>query len=273
MLIYPVIDPIIVSFTLPVMGLVAIRWYGVMYLLGLACAWWLALRLTRAGRAPTRTREEVDDLIFYAAMGVIVGGRIGYALFYQFNELLHDPLFLFKITQGGMSFHGGLLGVLLAMWLYGRKIHQPFFAITDFIAPMVPIGLGLGRLGNFINQELWGRATDAQWAMVFPSDPLHLVRHPSQLYQFALEGVLLFIVLHIYASKPRALGMVSGWFLILYALFRFAVEFFREPDAQIGFDWLGWMTRGQELCVPMLIAGIAICIWACHRSKKPHSRG
>lgn len=257
MLAYPHIDPIIVS-----IGPLAVRWYGVMYLLGLSAAWWLSLRRMQAGSAPVRTREEVDDLIFYAALGVILGGRLGYTLFYQFDLFLHDPLWLFKITQGGMSFHGGLIGVLIALWFYARKLEVRFFTLMDFVAPLVPIGLGLGRLGNFINQELWGRATDVQWAMIFPADPLQLARHPSQLYQFVLEGVALFVLLQLLARKKPATGVVSGWFLMLYAIMRFSVEFFREPDAQIGLEWLGWMTRGQELCVPMFFAGVVICVWA-----------
>lgn len=264
MLTYPQIDPIIVH-----LGPLAIRWYGVMYLLSFIAVWWLAVRRTAAGLAATQTRQEVEDMIFYGALGVILGGRIGYVFFYQFDTFLHDPLFLFKITQGGMSFHGGLVGVLIALALFARKIHQPFFAVMDTVAPLTPIGLGLGRLGNFINQELWGRPTDVPWAMLFPADPLQLPRHPSQLYQFAFEGVLLFVLLYWFSRKPRPRGLTSGLFLTLYAIFRFSMEFFREPDAFLGFDALGWMTRGQELCIPMFIAGIIICIW----SVKKHSVG
>ena len=263
MLAYPQIDPVIFS-----VGPLAVRWYGVMYLLGFLATGWLALRRTEAGLAPTRNRQEVEDLVFYGAMGVILGGRIGYILFYQFGAFLHNPLILFRITEGGMSFHGGLIGVLLALGLYARKIRQPFFAVMDLVAPLTPIGLGLGRLGNFINQELWGRVTDVPWAMVFPADPLALPRHPSQLYQFALEGMLLFAILYWFSRKPRPLGLVSGLFLVFYAIFRFSVEFFRNPDAHIGYEWLGWMTRGQELCIPMAIAGLAICAWAIRQHPK-----
>lgn len=262
MLVFPHIDPVIFS-----IGPLAIRWYGVMYLLSFILVWWFAVRRTETGLAATRNRQEVEDMIFYGALGVILGGRIGYVLFYQFGAFLHNPLLLFKITQGGMSFHGGLIGVLIALALFARKIHQPFFSVMDLVAPLTPIGLGLGRLGNFINQELWGRATDVQWAMVFPADPLQLARHPSPLYQFALEGVLLFAILYFFSRKPRPMGLVSGLFLTLYATFRFTSEFFREPDAHIGFEALGWMTRGQELCIPMLIAGIAICIWSLRKNK------
>lgn len=269
MLAFPQIDPIILSIG-PFFGIgpLAIRWYGVMYLLSFMAVWWCAVRRTEAGMAATSNRQEVEDMIFYGALGVILGGRIGYVLFYQFDAFLHNPLVLFKITEGGMSFHGGLIGVLVALALFARKIKQPFFAVMDLVAPLTPIGLGLGRLGNFINQELWGRATDAPWAMVFPDDPLQLSRHPSQLYQFALEGVLLFLLLDFFARKARPQGMVSGLFLVFYAILRFSVEFFREPDAHIGFDSLGWMTRGQELCIPMLIAGLAICVWSLLRHKR-----
>lgn len=261
MLTYPQIDPIIFS-----AGPIAVRWYGVMYLLSFVAVWWLAVRRTETGLAATRSRQEVEDMIFYGALGVVLGGRIGYVLFYQFGAFLHNPLMLFNITQGGMSFHGGLIGVLIALALFARKIQQPFFAVMDLVAPLTPIGLGLGRLGNFINQELWGRATDAPWAMVFPADPLQLARHPSPLYQFALEGVLLFAILYCFSRKTRPQGLVSGLFLTLYALFRFTSEFFREPDAHIGFDALGWMTRGQELCIPMLLAGIVICVWSLKKN-------
>ena len=238
-----------------------------MYLLSFLLVWWLAVRRTQTSLAATKTRQEVEDMIFYGALGVILGGRIGYVLFYQFDTLLHDPLFLFKITQGGMSFHGGLIGVLVALALFARKIQQPFFAVMDTVAPLTPIGLGLGRLGNFINQELWGRATDAPWGMVFPADPLQLARHPSQLYQFALEGVLMFVLLYWFSSKPRPQALISGLFLVLYAICRFSMEFFREPVSFLGFAAFGWMTRGQELCIPMFLAGVIISAWSIKRNK------
>lgn len=264
MLTYPVIDPVILR-----VGPVALHWYGLMYVLGFAGAYWLALRQMTHGRAPIGSQQDVEDLIFQGAMGVVLGGRIGYVLFYQFSTFLHDPLFLFRITQGGMSFHGGLIGVLVAMTWFARQRRLHFFTVTDFIAPLVPIGLGFGRIGNFINQELWGRPTDLPWGMVFPLDPAGLARHPSQLYQAMLEGVLLFVLLQWLARKPRATGVVSGWFLMLYATLRFSVEFLREPDAHIGFEWLGWMTRGQELCLPMFVAGLVIyCIAVRHRRRE-----
>ena len=191
-------------------------------------------------------------------------------LFYQFDALLANPLTLFKITDGGMSFHGGLIGVLIAMVLFARKIDKPFLQVMDLLAPLAPIGLGLGRLGNFINQELWGRVADPSlpWAMVFPADPMQLPRHPSQLYQFLLEGVLLFIVLQFIARKPRATGFVSGCFLIGYGLARFIAEFFRQPDAHIGLEAFGWMSRGQELSLPMIAAGIVLVAVSQYRAKR-----
>jgi phosphatidylglycerol:prolipoprotein diacylglycerol transferase len=252
MLKYPVIDPVLVS-----LGPLQVHWYGIMYLLGFAGAWWLATRRSRLPNSPCQT-EQVEDLIVYGAAGVILGGRFGYVLFYHFDRFIEDPLWLLRIWEGGMSFHGGLLGVAIALLVYARKLRQPFFAVTDFIAPMVPIGLGLGRLGNFIGQELWGRATDVPWAMVFPRDPEQLARHPSQLYQAALEGLILFVILFWFSSKPRPKMAVTGLFLILYSCFRMAVEFFREPDSHIGFDAMGWLTRGQLLSFPMLMVGCTL---------------
>lgn len=265
MLPYPQIDPIIFS-----IGPLAIRWYGVMYLIGFLAIGYLAWRKSVKGLAPTKNRAEVEDMIFYGALGVILGGRIGYMLFYQFDALLANPLTLFKITDGGMSFHGGLIGVLIAMVLFARKIDKPFLQVMDLLAPLAPIGLGLGRLGNFINQELWGRVADPSlpWAMVFPADPMQLPRHPSQLYQFLLEGVLLFIVLQFIARKPRATGFVSGCFLIGYGLARFIAEFFRQPDAHIGLEAFGWMSRGQELSLPMIAAGIVLVAVSQYRAKR-----
>ena len=195
-------------------------------------------------------------MVFYSAMGVVLGGRIGYVLFYGGDRLLEDPLWALRVWEGGMSFHGGMLGVIFANWLYARSHELDYPRLLDFVAPLVPIGLGLGRLGNFIGQELWGRVTDAPWGMVFPSDPLQLPRHPSQLYQFALEGMLLFVVLFWFSSKPRPRLAVGGVFMLGYGCARFIAEFFREPDSHIGFDLFGWMTRGQLLCVPMILFGL-----------------
>ncbi len=205
------------------------------------------------------TRKQVDDLIFYAALGVILGGRFGYILFYDLASYTRDPLNILKIWQGGMSFHGGLIGVLIAVWLYGRKIGQTFFQVTDFVAPLVPIGLGAGRIGNFINGELWGRETDLPWGMIFPyTDQLLLVRHPSQLYEALLEGVLLFAILWGYSRRSRPLMSVSAMFLIFYGSFRILVEFAREPDAHLGYLAFDWLTMGQLLSLPMVVLGVVL---------------
>lgn len=261
MLHYPHLDPI--AFTL---GPIKVHWYGIMYLIAFAAAWILCT--IRGKRDDIRLNaDQVSDLIFYAALGVILGGRLGYMLFYDFMPFVHHPWIIFRVWDGGMSFHGGLLGVTLALWLYGRKVNKTFLQLTDFVAPVVPIGLGLGRLGNFINGELWGRVTDVPWAMVFPKAG-SLPRHPSQIYEFLLEGVLLFIILWWYSSKPRVRGAISGLFLLCYGAFRFFVEFFRQPDPQLGFVAFGWMTRGQELSIPMIIIGVVMLTWAYTRNNK-----
>jgi phosphatidylglycerol---prolipoprotein diacylglyceryl transferase len=266
MLKYPEIDPVLLSlgpFDIAgkTLGPLEVHWYGIMYLFGFLGAWLVAMNRAKQPNSFV-SKAQIEDLIVYGAMGVIIGGRFGYVLFYYFDRFLLDPLWLFRVWEGGMSFHGGMLGVVVALWLYSRKIRQPFLAVTDFVAPMVPLGLGFGRLGNFIGQELWGRATDVSWGMVFPRDPLGLTRHPSQLYQAFLEGLVLFTVLLWFSSKPRPRGAVGGLFLLLYGCFRFSVEFVREPDSHIGFDILGWMTRGQMLSLPMILAGIGFLIWA-----------
>jgi phosphatidylglycerol:prolipoprotein diacylglycerol transferase len=248
---FPVIDPIIFS-----IGPVSLRWYGTMYLIGFIAA------LVMANKAADRshgywTRDQVSDLLFYGFLGVVLGGRVGYVLFYQFDYFLSDPLYLLEIWQGGMSFHGGLLGVILAIFIFARKTQKSFLMVGDFVAPLVPIGLGMGRLGNFINAELWGRETDVAWAMVFPTDQLQLPRHPSQLYEFVLEGVVLFAILYIISRKTQRLGLASGVFLIGYGVFRSIVEFFREPDAHLGL-YFSFISKGQILSIPMILAGIFI---------------
>jgi phosphatidylglycerol---prolipoprotein diacylglyceryl transferase len=263
------INPIAVS-----LGPIAIHWYGLMYLIGIASAWYLGERRRKAGRLPV-SKEQFSDLIFYGSMGVILGGRIGYVLFYGFSDLVHDPLMLFRIWDGGMSFHGGLLGVVCACWIWSRanKIH--LFDTLDFVSPLVPLGLGPGRLGNFIGGELWGRHTDLPWGVIFPRalDGLQKTqeqlremylagqlnveaRHPSQLYEFFLEGVVLFCVLWWLSSKPRPRYLISGTFALLYGLFRFSIEFVREPDVQLGFLAFDWLTMGQLLSLPLIGAGI-----------------
>ena len=259
MLIHPDFDPIAFS-----LGPLQVRWYGLMYLFGFAGGWALGrYRATQPGA--DWSKAQVDDLVFFIALGVILGGRVGYVLFYNFGALLDDPLMLFRIWEGGMSFHGGLLGVLLAMGLFARKIHKGFFEVTDFIAPLVPPGLFFGRIGNFINGELWGRVSDVPWATVFYGPGAgELPRHPSQLYQAALEGVALFLILWLFSAKLRPTMAVSGMFLFWYGVFRFVVEFFRQPDAHLGY-LLGWLTMGQLLSLPMIIIGVGFIVWAYRR--------
>jgi len=258
MLIAPDIDPVAIQF-----GPLKIHWYGLMYLVGFVGGW--AVGVYRAKQPNSGwQRNEVADLLFYIALGVVLGGRLGYVLFYNLGYYLKHPLEIFYIWTGGMSFHGGLIGVIVAMWWYGRKTRRHWLAVTDFIAPLVPIGLGAGRIGNFINHELWGRVTDVPWGMVFRNAG-PLPRHPTQLYEFALEGIALFLVLWLYARKPRPVGAVSGLFLIGYGVFRFAVEFVRVPDAHLGYLALDWVTMGQILSLPMIIAGIALMVWAGRR--------
>ncbi|PWG62979.1 prolipoprotein diacylglyceryl transferase [Sediminicurvatus halobius] len=252
---YPDIDPVAIS-----LGPVDIHWYGLMYAVGFALAWWLG-RL-RARRPDTAVAPgQLDDLVVYAAIGVIVGGRIGYALFYGTERLLADPLSLLRIWEGGMAFHGGLLGVILMLWVFARRSGQPFLAVGDFVAPLVPLGLGAGRLGNFINGELWGAPTSVPWGMIYPPlgpEP----RHPSQLYEMALEGVVLFAVVWLFSRRPRPMGSVGGLFIAGYGCARFLVEFVRLPDAHIGYLAWGWLTMGQVLSLPMVVGGAALMLWA-----------
>lgn len=257
---FPVIDPIIFS-----IGPVALRWYGAMYLVGFLAAMFMANKAADNSKG-LWTRDEVSDLLFYSFLGVILGGRVGYVLFYQFEYFLSDPLYLLKIWEGGMSFHGGLLGVILAIFIFARRTKKSFLVVGDFVAPLVPIGLGMGRLGNFINAELWGRQTDVPWAMVFPTDPLQLPRHPSQLYEFALEGAVLFAIVYFISRKTRTLGLASGAFLIGYGVFRSFVEFFREPDAHLGL-YFSFISKGQILSIPMILTGIFI-IYIGHLSQQ-----
>ena len=253
MIIHPDFDPVAVS-----IGPLSIHWYGLMYLAGFAAGGLLgSYRATQAGSG--WQPDEMLDLVFYLAIGVIVGGRLGYVLFYNPLFYLGNPSDIFALWDGGMSFHGGLLGVLAAAWLYARKTRRGFLRVGDFLAPLCIPGLGFGRLGNFINQELWGRATDVPWAMLFPVVP-DAPRHPSQLYEFALEGVLLFVIVWVYSSRPRAPGRVSGLFLLGYGVFRFIVEFFREPDAHLGQVALEWMSMGQLLSVPMVLLGVVLLL-------------
>lgn len=266
MLTYPEIDPVAIS-----IGPFDVHWYGLMYLVGFAAGWWLGVRRARRPHSDWKA-DEIGDLLFYVAVGVVLGGRLGYVLIYNQDAFQQDPLMLFRIWQGGMSFHGGLIGVLLAMRLYGRKTGRTFFQVTDFIAPLVPIGLGAGRIGNFINGELWGRPTDLPWGMVFRFYD-ELPRHPSMLYEALLEGLVLFTILWIYSARPRPTRAVSGMFLLFYGLFRFGVEFVREPDHQIGFVAFHWMTMGHLLSLPMILFGIWL-LWVAYRGdRSPVAQG
>lgn len=259
MLMYPHINPI--AFHL---GPIAVHWYGIMYIIAFFGGWGLA---TLRARRPDSgwTSDQVSDLVFYAALGVILGGRIGYMLFYDFANFFHHPWLILQIWNGGMSFHGGTLGVIIAMALFARKYHKKFFEVSDFLVPIVPFGLAAGRIGNFINGELWGRVTTVPWGMVFPNAG-SLPRHPSMLYEFLLEGVLLFAILWIYSSKPRPRMAVSGLFALLYGIFRITAELFRQPDPQLGFIAFGWLTQGQLLSLPLVIAGI-LMLWGAYQKK------
>ncbi|MDN7868236.1 prolipoprotein diacylglyceryl transferase [Burkholderia multivorans] len=291
MIIHPNFDPVAIH-----LGPLAVRWYGLMYLVGFIAAivvGRIRLKLPHVA-AQGWTAKDIDDMLFYGVLGTVLGGRLGYVLFYKAGFYLSHPLDVFKVWEGGMSFHGGFLGVTLAMVLFAWQRKRHWLQVTDFVAPMVPTGLAAGRLGNFINGELWGRVTDpgAPWAMLFPGAmrddaawlPKHpelvekwhladvfmqyqmLPRHPSQLYEIALEGIALFFVLFFFARKPRPMGAVSALFLIGYGLARFSVEFAREPDDFLGLLALG-LSMGQWLSLPMIVAGIALMVWAYRRRR------
>jgi len=263
-----------------------IHWYGLMYLLAFGAAWWIGRTRVRAGRLPGVNEDAFGDLLFYGMLGVVLGGRIGYVLFYGFDAFLANPLVLFRINEGGMSFHGGLLGVMIAAawWTRRHKLH--YFDVMDFVAPIIPSGLGFGRLGNYIGGELWGKETGAGWGVVFPDSlpddlarlpmeqlqALHqagaldpFARHPSQLYQMVLEGVVMMAVLLLYSRKPRPRYAVSGLFALLYGCFRFLVEFVREPDAHLGYLAFGWLTMGQVLSLPLVALGLYL-LWLSRRA-------
>jgi phosphatidylglycerol:prolipoprotein diacylglycerol transferase len=269
MLTHPQFDPVALDlsrFGVPV----AVHWYGLTYLVAFALFLWLAR--VRVSRPPFSdggwTPRDVEDLLFYGVLGVVIGGRLGYVLFYKPGYYAAHPLESFAVWKGGMAFHGGLLGAITAMVLFGHKRGRPFLQVADLVAPCVPTGLAAGRIGNFINGELWGRVADPglPWAMVFPQSGTPDPRHPSQLYQFGLEGVLLFVLLWLYARRPRPMGQVSGAFLVGYGTLRFIAEFFREPDSFLGLQALD-LSRGQWLCVPMVLAGAALMLWATRHNK------
>lgn len=258
MLSYPDINPIALQ-----LGFIKIRWYGLMYLVGLVAAWLLLTYRSKKRPELHWSNEQISDLIFYGALGIIIGGRLGYMIFYDLSNFIHHPLLVFKTWDGGMSFHGGLLGVLFSMWLFSRKTGKHFIDITDFIAPVVPIGLAAGRLGNFINGELWGKISHVPWAMVFPAGG-SFPRHPSQLYELSLEGIVLFILLWTFSSKARPRYASSGLFLLGYGIARFICEFFRVPDPQWGYLAFNWLTMGQLLSLPMIIGGIFLLAYSMY---------
>ena len=259
---FPKIDPVMFE-----IGPVALHWYGFMYLLGFLAAWGLG---TYRAKKPNSgwTPEQVSDFLFFGFIGVIIGGRLGYVFFYGLEFWAKDALYIFKIWEGGMSFHGGLLGVLAAGWYFSRKNKKAFFDVADFMVPLVPLGLMFGRIGNFINGELWGREASADYflAIRFPQDPSGLLRHPSQLYQAIFEGLILFLIVWFYSAKPRPRKAVFSVFLIGYGVFRFGVEFFREPDAHLG-KVISWLTMGQVLCVPMIAIGVYLLVKAYKEPK------
>ena len=271
MLIHPEINPVALQ-----LGPLAIHWYGLTYLAAFGLFFFLAtLRLRHQPYASITgpgawARRDIEDILFLGVMGVVIGGRLGYCLFYKPAYYAAHPLEIFYVWQGGMSFHGGMLGVLASQLWFAHSRKRPWLQVMDFIAPCVPTGLAAGRVGNFINGELWGRfsSPDLPWGMVFKNSGSMLPRHPSQVYQFLLEGLLLFVLLWLYARKPRKMGQVSGAFLVGYGIFRFIAEFFREPDDYLGLLTLG-MSMGQWLCVPMIIAGVWLWVWA---SKRPQPR-
>ncbi|MGH8027508.1 MAG: prolipoprotein diacylglyceryl transferase [Pseudoxanthomonas sp.] len=276
------IDPIALS-----LGPLKIHWYGLMYLLAFASAWWLGRQRILAGRLPGVDMNGLSDLAFYGMLGVVLGGRIGYILFYSFGAFLDNPLMIFKVWEGGMSFHGGLLGVMAAALWWTRKQKMHFFDTMDFVAPLVPAGLGFGRIGNFIGAELWGKYTQAGWGVIFPSTDPNVIklglnaaqlqaqyaagaldkfaRHPSQLYQAFLEGLVMFCALWWFSRKPRPRYAVSGMFALLYGVFRFLVEFVRVPDEGIGYLAFGWLTMGQLLSLPLIVLGLFL-FWLSRRS-------
>ena len=260
---FPNIDPVAIS-----IGPLKVHWYGIMYLVAFTGGWYLGrvrARKPQSGWHP----DEVGDILFYIALGVILGGRIGYVIFYNFSSFLENPVMLLEIWKGGMSFHGGLIGVIIAMWLFGRKTNRNFFTVSDFIAPLIPLGYGAGRIGNFIGGELWGKVTDVPWGMVFPRAGME-PRHPSQLYQAFLGGLVIFTILWLYSKKPKPTMAVSGMFLLCFGIYRFTIEFFRQPDAHLGYLAFGWLTMGQVLSAPMVALGLFL-IWFAYKHQNNKS--
>ncbi|NRB38174.1 MAG: prolipoprotein diacylglyceryl transferase [Pseudomonadales bacterium] len=258
---HPNIDPVALD-----LGFAQIHWYGVMYLCAFMFAYWILKFKAKKGLAPFQA-EQVDDIIFYGAMGVILGGRFGYVFFYGFENFLNNPASIIRVWEGGMSFHGGFIGVVIALALYCKKYKIQIGAMFDMLALAVPMGLFFGRMGNFIGQELWGRPTDGPWGMVFPKDASGLPRHASQLYEAVLEGLVLFLIIYWFARKPRPQWATGALFIIGYGFFRFLVEFVRQPDSHIGFDLFDWMSRGQILSLPMILIGVIVMAWAYRRGE------
>ncbi len=263
---YPHIDPVIIGY-----GPIAIRWYGLAYLAAFVMAWWLGNKRTHTLHTDW-TAQQVSDVVFYGALGAVLGGRIGYVFFYGFKQFIADPVWLFRIWDGGMSFHGGFIGVMIALVWFARSTHRTFLQVSDFVAPLVPLGLGFGRLGNFANTELPGRMTDSAFGIIYPcsADAIRAInplctgawedfaRHPSPLYQAFAEGMVLFVIVWLFSSKPRPTGAVSGVFALSYGVLRICTEFFREPDAQLGFIALNWLTMGQLLSILMVLFGVVL---------------
>jgi phosphatidylglycerol:prolipoprotein diacylglycerol transferase len=263
MLRYPDFNPIALR-----IGPLAVHWYGLMYLFGFALVYLLGRwRIAHGKVVGGFTARDLEDLIFYSVIGVVVGGRLGYVLFYKPEHYFSHPLEITYLWEGGMSFHGGLIGVILVMLFFARKRGQSFFTVSDFIAPLIPLALAMGRLGNFINGELWGRPSTLPWAMIFPQTGDNIARHPSQLYELGLEGVALFILMWWFAHKPRPTGQVSAVFLMGYGTFRFLVEFTREPDNFLGL-LAGGLSMGQWLSIPMVLLGAAFFIITAKRSSR-----
>lgn len=254
---YPEIDPVALS-----LGPLQIHWYGLMYLAGFAFFYFVGMYRAKSNK--DWNADMVSDFLFYGALGVIIGGRVGYILFYEFASYSENPLNILKVWEGGMSFHGGIIGVAVAMWLFARKQKMSVWTVADFVAPLVPAGLFFGRMGNFINGELWGRVTESSWGMkAFDPRIGEMVnRYPTQLLEALLEGLVLLIILWVYSAKPRPAGAVAGLFIALYGLFRFFVEFYRAPDAHIGYLMGDWLTMGHILSTPMILIGLGIVVWA-----------
>jgi phosphatidylglycerol:prolipoprotein diacylglycerol transferase len=255
MLFHPDINPVAVN-----LGPIKVHWYGIMYLIAFGSAWVLG-RWRAAHSHGVWTNQAISDLIFYCVVGVVVGGRLGYMLFYSLPSLLANPLSLFEVWQGGMSFHGGLIGVVISMWWFGKRFKKSFFEVADFTAPLVPLGIAAGRLGNFINGELWGKVTTAPWGMVFKNVD-SLPRHPSQLYELIFEGLFLFLIIWLFSAKPRPRMAVSGLFGLCYGVFRFCLEFYRVPDQQYGYLAWNWLTMGQLLSIPLILFGMIALYYA-----------